>query len=256
MAIQYRPDPDLAFLQRCSENDLQVLVTYLTHDDDGQKRFTCSLMDDDKFKKLTGNPGKCQKCWDLIAAELQLYGGNTIVNTFRGHGVLYKEIISDVCERMKVKPLKTDNIVDIEFKIFAKLGAEIYEAMDDTQREDFLRCLGRNNSGPSLLNIAGIDINRMGIGYLIAQLAAATARKIAGEATSSLITSQMRVHSLPATSISALSRTPSWALDRLLGMILAGLSIQAISGPAFRVTVPSVIQIGYMRRKMLYSDEF
>lgn len=256
MAILYRPDPNLAFLQRCSENDLQVLVTYLTHDDDGQERFACSLMSHDKFKKMAGEPARCQKCWDLIAAELQLYGGDTIINTFRGHGVLYEEIVFDVCDRLGVNHLKTDNIADIELRIFSKLGTDLFETMDGAQRQELLRCLGKNNSGSSLLNIAGIDISRKGIGFLMAHFATATARKIAGEATSSLITNQISARSLSLSISQATGKIPLWPLGPLLGMILAGSTIQAISGPAYRVTIPSVIQIAYMRRKMLYSDEF
>jgi len=41
--------------------------------------------------------------WDLIAAEIQCFGGNSFATMLRGgEGVVYKEVLTDACDKMKV----------------------------------------------------------------------------------------------------------------------------------------------------------
>ncbi|MBQ1425597.1 MAG: hypothetical protein IIZ03_01580, partial [Succinivibrionaceae bacterium] len=43
------------------------------------------------------------KYWKRIAAEFQYFGGDSIVNTFRGSGVLYREILTDALDCLDSK---------------------------------------------------------------------------------------------------------------------------------------------------------
>jgi len=89
--IKYRNDPDLAFLQFCDNEDLEILVKYLTEDKDGDSRLTEDLTLEEKFQNCHEN---YKQVWDLIAGELQLFGADTFVTLFRGgKGVLYKKIL-------------------------------------------------------------------------------------------------------------------------------------------------------------------
>jgi len=95
----YREDPDLEFLRYCDNDDLDVLHKYLTQDEDGYERLTEWLTYNERYKKYYPDH---QKYWDLIAEELQLYGGNTVMNLARGKGIPYREILMDVCDKMDV----------------------------------------------------------------------------------------------------------------------------------------------------------
>ena len=98
--MAYREDLDLNFLKNCENDDLDILVKYLISDKDGNKRLTEELTTHERFKK--DNPNH-KVYWDLIAAEVQCYGANTFATILRGgQGVLYKEILIEVCEKMKV----------------------------------------------------------------------------------------------------------------------------------------------------------
>ena len=68
------------------------------------------------------------KYWKRIAEELQLQGGNTIINIFRfGDGVLYKEIVEDVASSLKIPYSSGDGVEEIENTILAKIVEEMFE---------------------------------------------------------------------------------------------------------------------------------
>ncbi len=142
MGIKYRKDDDLAFLQYCSEGDLQVLARYLTHDKDGEPRITSELLEDKDFKAQSGDAEQHKRCWHLIAGELQHFGGDTFVNVFRGGGVLYKEVLSDVCGKLKVKFEKNDSAYEIENKLLDKFISDSWEKMSAEQKEELLKGVG------------------------------------------------------------------------------------------------------------------
>ncbi|MGM0452802.1 MAG: DUF3944 domain-containing protein, partial [Thermodesulfobacteriota bacterium] len=99
--MAYREDNDLVFLQYSDNEDLAVLVDFLTKDKDGNERLTEELSRQERFKNCNGD---FTKVWNLIAGEIQCYGADSIITMFRGgKGVVYKEILTDVCKKMKVR---------------------------------------------------------------------------------------------------------------------------------------------------------
>lgn len=93
--MAYRYDDDLEFLESCKDEDLKILVNHLTKDKDGDARFTEELTMNENYKKYYPQHSKY---WREIAAEIQCFGGNTFVTMLRGgKGVVYKEVLCDVC---------------------------------------------------------------------------------------------------------------------------------------------------------------
>ena len=101
-------DNDLLFLRNADSSDLKVLVDYLTKTKDGENRLTEKLTKTENYKMFY--PDRLQLMADDIATELQLYGGNTFMNILRGHGVEYRELLIDVCKRLKVNFNKESSI--------------------------------------------------------------------------------------------------------------------------------------------------
>ncbi|RRD39578.1 DUF3944 domain-containing protein, partial [Tessaracoccus sp. OH4464_COT-324] len=97
--------------------DLDALVYCLTHDSDGKLRYTEELTKREKYKQF--HP-EHNKYWDDIAGELQCFGGNTFATFFKGgKGVLYSEILNDVCEKCKVST--KGSIVEKEDRILTHI---------------------------------------------------------------------------------------------------------------------------------------
>ena len=92
--MAYRYDSDLEFLKEIKSEDL---VYCLTHDKDGEVRYTEELTRSDDYKAY--HPEHNQY-WESIAAEIQCFGANSLVTMLRGgKGVEYKEVLTDVCDK-------------------------------------------------------------------------------------------------------------------------------------------------------------
>lgn len=103
----YIKDEDLEFLKDINSNDLNKLVEILTTSK------TEELTKKDIYKEFVPNHNIY---WEEIAAEIQHFGGNTIANIARGKGVIYSEILKDVCTAFDIKledePFLKENIVE------------------------------------------------------------------------------------------------------------------------------------------------
>jgi len=106
--LKYIEDKDLNFLKNVKSSDLEKLVKILTNTK------TEELTKRDIYKEFKPEHNHY---WEEIASELQYFGGNTIANIFRQKGILYAEILEDVCKTLGVKIEKNLSIEDIEKKL-------------------------------------------------------------------------------------------------------------------------------------------
>lgn len=131
--MAYRYDKDLEFLKELSSPELDELVKILTHDKDGKVRFTEELTNNDLYKKHYPDH---KEYIELILEEFQKFGGNSILNMFRGGGVLYNEILRDVAKKFDVKFDENESTNSIETSLLCKL---IEEELKNSQDENTLR---------------------------------------------------------------------------------------------------------------------
>lgn len=114
MNVNYLHDSDLDFLQHCSEEQLANFTRLLTHNEKGKTRLSSVLMRNELFKSMEGHPEQHRRNWQLIAGELQHFGGDSIANKLRGHGKRYRAILLDVSKRLKLKADKEMSTFEIE----------------------------------------------------------------------------------------------------------------------------------------------
>ena len=238
--MAYREDIDLSFLQHASREDLDVLVKYLTQDEKGNTRTTEELTHSKEYKKHFPNH---EIYWELIASELQCYGGNTISTIFRsGQGVLYKEVLTDVCDKMKVKYLKTENIDVIEMHLLEKILADSMENLSFKERQDFVKELGLETT----------DFSKQAI--LIALQSTIKIGTLASYEVATIVANSIMKMMLGR----GLTMAGSATLTRVLGVMAGPIgwivtgawTIVDIAGPAYRITIPSVIHIAFIRAKL------
>lgn len=247
MGITYRPDDDLAFLQYCTEEDIRQLAEFIIYDKDGEERIVSEIKSDPIFKSLNGNPNQWRKCWKLVAGELQHFGGDTLVNLFRRKGVSYHEILTDVCDKLKVKYDKKSCAYDIENFLIERLVEMSWEKMSDAERQEALRAVDASIFvGPTSQLIIQM-IRSKGLGSL---------------AWSSWLAQSARFAFAPiALGNIGIAGAAGFVAQRGAGAVagplaLVALTVPMITGAAYRVTVPAVIQIAYMRRKYEQKDRF
>lgn len=239
---RFREDDDLAFLQLCEDNELELLVDVLAGPED-DRRLTEELSGHERFRQCCG---AYSQVWDLIAAELQTFGADSGVTAVRGHGVAYREVLCDVCDTMGARFSKDDDTVAIERALMLRVAAKAAERMGPDERQTMAEALGmtvRGLSGADLLNAirAQITGSRYCM-YLFSQLVAFSAtRVVAREALADLVAPAL------ATRLSVLAGPLGWGL-----MIL--LAVPMVTGPAYRVTGPACLVVAHLRQRLLNRD--
>ncbi|HBE9179826.1 oxidoreductase [Serratia fonticola] len=237
----YRIDPDLTFLGQCTNDDLGALVSVLTHDTkDGKKRWSESLTSTPEYSLFYPDH---QKYWTAIGAELQAFGANSLATlTRRNKGVLYRELLTDVCKKLKVNVNKDSTIETIELNMLLKVMEKSLSKMTEEELQQLSQDmqLNLNNPTPSLILIAvQTAILTSGVAALeMATLAAISViNALGGIATMGAYFVAQRALTVLAGPI-GLTLSSAWL-------------IADVTGPAYRVTVPACIIVAYLRQKHL-----
>jgi uncharacterized protein YaaW (UPF0174 family) len=243
--------------------DLDILVDYIT--DRGAGRLTldtamCRILVNAKEKQHYGPTERA-----LIAQEILEFGGNTLSNALRkarglfagsfmdsllpsaAPTVAYSEIVRDVASHLSVKMPAVSAVADVELVIVRKILGKAVEKMSEEEKQTIADELGLGSlpTGPGALAVM-IQTARLGgfATYKIATIVAhAVAKAILGRGlgfgASALVTKGVSVALGPI----------GWA-------ITAVWTLADLSSPAYRVTVPAVIQIAYMRNKIIARNSY
>lgn len=234
-----KEDKDLEFLAFCKNEDLQILVDYLTTDKDGKKRYSETLTKSDAY--LQCYPDHLTSMWEDIANEFQLFGGNTIVNCIRKTGVTYRTILFDVCDRMKVNYNKNASTEMVEEYLLQKI---LTDSLEQMTAEDMKKLVDEMNIKTQTPTKQGMTIAlQMAIRnggfapYKMAVIVAnAVAQTLLGRGLSLALNAGLTKY------ISIFAGPIGWLVTVLWTLV-------DVAGPAYRVTIPSVIQVIYMRRR-------
>ena len=244
--MAYRHDSDLEFLGDVKSEDLNDLVYILTHDKDGEIRFTEELTVSDAYKRHNPNH---HEYWQFIAAEIQCFGANTFATVIRGgKGVPYKEVLMDACDKMKVNYSKSSSIEIIESNMLMKILSDAIEKMTPEELKELALATGVKNTSkitPEAMTGLFQAIFRAG-GFKSYQLTLiivnAVLKAILGRG-------------LTLAGNAALTRVMA-ALTGPIGWVITGLwTAVDIAGTAYRVTIPAVIQVAALRQQNMYGQQ-
>ncbi|WP_187838645.1 DUF3944 domain-containing protein [Helicobacter pylori] len=229
----------MEFLKQLSSNDLKNLFDALVYDKDGEKRFTEGLTLSEEYKKHGNDHAKYA---ERIAEELQHYGANSFASALRGTGVLYREILCEVCNKLKVNYNKKSDTTLIEENMLSSILQKSLEKMSDEEIRELCDELGVKNTnklGKQALSTATLTLFKMG-GFKSYQLAVIVANAVA-------TTILGRGLSLAGNQV--LTRTLSF-LTGPVGWIITGVwTAIDIAGPAYRVTIPACILVTTLHLK-------
>ncbi|ASP17103.1 DUF3944 domain-containing protein [Neisseria sp. 23W00296] len=238
--MAYREDKDLEFLAEMESRDLNDLVYCLIYDTDGKERITEELSKSESYKKYVPDH---QKYWQEIAAEIQTFGANSFATMARGgKGVLYREVLSDVAEKMKVKFDKNVSTADLESALLEKIletGASKLDSKDLQKLANKIGISSATSLSKEALLAAFITAFRSG-GIQSYQLASI----IIDSALTAILGRGLAVagSSLLARTVSFLTGPIGWA-------IIGAWTAIDFAGPAYRVTIPAVLNIAWLRRQ-------
>lgn len=232
--MAYIKDTDLDFLGKLDNSDLNNLVKLLTDD------WNSDLRIHDLYKNNAPNH---KKYWECIAADIQSYGANSLASMLRGgDGVLYKEVLHDVCAKLKVEHDTNSPIDQIELSMLLKIVTDSLEKLTPEELTAIVKELKIKTKDISAQAVtaalqAGI---RLG-GFASYQLAMI----VANAAYRALFTSgiDFAINSTITKTMAVFAGPIGWALTGAWTAI-------DIAGPAYRVTIPATIEIAYLRLKI------
>lgn len=243
--MAYLYDSDLEFLANIKSADLNDLVYCLTHDKDGQVRFTEELTGTEEYKAHSPDH---KKYWKLIAAEIQCFGANTFATIFRGgKGVKYKEVLIDVCDKLKVNYNKDSSVSKIEENLLMKILADAIEKMSAEELKKLADAVGLKN------------ISKLNSGFLVGSFQAIFRAGGFKSYQLTVIIVNAILKTLIGRGLSfganmALTETVA-VLTGPIGWVISGLwTAIGIAGTAYRVTIPAVIQVAALRQKNMYES--
>ncbi|KZL38765.1 hypothetical protein VT47_12775 [Pseudomonas syringae pv. syringae] len=227
----------LTLLSAADAVDVGALVDFLT--DFGSGRLA---MSSDVQQVLLSAKQKAKYSRDtllLLIRELQLFGGNSVANLVRRTGVPYAEIVRDVAKYVHAEVTGKEAIEVLELKILQKLVTKLWEKMTEQERAEFAGKVHADN-GVIDVGLAAV-LSAIGSGGL----GAARAGVMGVAAVAPLLAEG----AFTAGAVAVGGR----AATALLGVV--GIAIASAAGvhmaakEAYRVTLPCVAQIAYIRQK-------
>lgn len=242
----YRTDPDLHFLSMCDNEDLGLLVSVLTHDPkDGVARWSETLTTSNEYKN---HYPQHNQYWPLIAAELQTYGANSFANLLRrGKGVMYREVLCDVCDKMKVNYNKKSSTENIELNMLLKVLEKSLSEMSLEALQEFASDMEIELTNPTpeviLMAIqAAIKTTGFAAYRLASIIVSVVAKNVIGR-------------SLPFPAFILLTRSMKVLAGPIGWAVSSAWLATDLAGPAYRVTIPACLFIAYMRQKSIHNLE-
>ncbi|WP_267524110.1 DUF3944 domain-containing protein [Campylobacter sp. MG1] len=245
--MAYRYDKDLEFLSKLSSDELKGLADVLIKDPkDGELRLTESITVGTNYKRYGED---YSKYWEDLAEELQKFGGNSFANFLRfNEGVLYREILCDVCDKQGVNYNKNSSTTTIETNLLQKILEDMQTQLSDEQLKELAKEFGIEYTQLKAQGLATIGITVFRLGGFKSYVF-----------TLKLINFVWRIlfgHGLRLAGNAAIARTLSLAAGPI-GWIITGFwTAWDIAGPAYRVTFPAVLQIIALRQTYLNKSLF
>ncbi len=239
-------DKDLVpLLRQASNEELDPLVKYIIE----KGGVAAQLQRTQSYRQYSAS-GDHSKYADDIAAEIQKFGANTFwSHAFRkGHGKKYRRILRSVAKRCGVKARFWDETAEIEERVLGAVLNKSYERMTPEQRQELLDTLEINRlpgaGGP--VTAGALQAAIQAAGFAPYKLAVIVAN---GMANAVLGHGLAFVANAGLTKAIALFAGPvGWALDTIWGGMI-------VAGPAYRVTLPCVVQVAFIRQSMLRKQQ-
>lgn len=227
-------------LAQCSNEDLAPLVKYIL------EASTESLSSHELYKSHA--PDHHQYAAQILQ-EIRLFGGNSFVNLFRKEGPEYLEVVQDVASKFGVlKASKFTSVTALEEELIQKILRDALKKADGQAREDMEAILKEAGlgqadlsallSGSSLVTLLGAKAASYLTYELSSIIAGAVAKQLLG------VGARVAGSAVLGRGIAALAGPIGWAITGVWTAI-------DLAGPAFRVTVPSVLHIAMLRQRVI-----
>ncbi len=228
----------LQILANSNFKDKAPLIDYITDNGEGRVSLSNDILEELKTYKRLEIVGK--RSDEIILEEIQGFGGNSFINLLRGGtGVSYKEVVADVASKLGAKISDSTTCESMEIAILSKVIEKSWDKMTLEERKTLgegLHIPGKGAIGLAAI-LASAELGGFATYRLAAVVANAVARQVIGRGLA------LGANAALMEGMGVLIGPIGWALMTL--WLAADLA-----GPAYRVTVPCVIHMAYLRQKI------
>lgn len=244
-------------------DDLNILIDYIT--DCGEGRLALDSATCKQLITCRDSRSYTKADSQLIAKEILLFGGNSLANVYRSIvkktsvGQLlgtvlpdvasttdYESVVKDVAKQVSAAFGAEDDIIAIENAVLLKIFKQALDKMPEAGRKQILDDLGVKN--------VSLITGTVFLGYAAASMAARSATT-ASLSIASIVASAVSTQILGRVAFGApmiIGTRPLAALAGPVGIAVGTLwTLAGLSSPAYRVTLPCVVQLAFMRQKYL-----
>ena len=235
----------MPLLRQASNGELAPLVEYIVN----KGGLTAQLARTQAYRQHSPNGGHNMYV-DHIAAEIQKFGANTFWSQVirKGRGKKYRSILKKVAKRCGAKAGIWEETAKIEERVLVAVLGKACEKMTENERREVLATLQINDvpgaRGP--LAAGALQAAIQAAGFAPYKLAVVVAN---GMANVALGHGLALAANAGLTKLMALFAGPvGWAFDAIWGGMI-------VAGPAYRVTIPCVVQVAFIRQSMLRKQQ-
>lgn len=231
---------NLEFLYCASNEDLRLLCDIVVKDKEGNYRLTEDLSGTDAFKK--NYPDNIRGMLPDLVSEFREFGGNSFANLFRGEGPEYAEILRDVARHNKVNFNRNSTDEQVEQYLLQKLFNDSLNGASDEELKKIMEELGYPTT--NFTRQAAIST------LMIAWKAGGFKSCILLVSVVNAVMKFLVGRGLSLATNAGLTRMASIMMGPIGWILTAVWTLIDIAGPAYRVTIPAVIQIAYIRQSV------
>ena len=258
--------------------DLGVLADYITDEGQGRLALDSEVTALLNRSKMTGHFDAASRA--AIEHELLLFGGNSVVNVFRrlvsgsatnGGAISYEELVRDVAKKLGA-PVPTDtNVLGLERRILGKLLQQAFDNAGPNERTAAVAGLpgwsGKAPTVPESLDdcpelwaaIGAVVAGGMGQQLLHRSVLSEWTRASTAGATVAGAAAALRGAATALAGAGTYGAVAGFAGARAVsalagpvGLAVGGIwTLASLTSPAYRVTVPCVVQLAFMRSNYL-----
>lgn len=247
----------LDFLKKCKQPDLKMFADCLRYGNDKKDRPTQELT---KNKTYNDNKDRLVNAVDVLIDEFEKYGGSTVVNTIRRHGVSYKTILTDICERLYVFYSEKMPIMMIERNLIMFIIEKYLTGLQEEEVNNLFEkwCVNSNETSSVCYSYGNCTVEEK----LDCLLDYAMSRQNLKKNTMPLIIKEVEAlttnKDYKGWLLDIFNKSKSASTHNVFGFfnkLIHGITypVVGLQGPAYRVTFPCTLMIIYMRIK--YMDQ-
>ena len=171
-------------------------------------------------------------------------GGHSVLNVLRGHGPSYAEVVRQAAQRLKIPYSPLESTIEVEERV----ATTVLNAMPECVTQEQFKELGENlarigwrnplSLWKTLLTVTLVAGRFLGSGFQRLSVIAADGL--------SMLLSALGLETLAHT---LLGGAASFLLGQTAWIIMALWTLWDLQGPAYRITIPSVVVVSTIRAK-------